>query len=139
VILLDTNIISDVWKPQRSLHVERWIDAQPTATLFVSTITLAELNSGACRLPEGRRKDVLLKAIDELATQMFAQRVLPFDQRCAHAFGRLRAERERIGRPIIFADAAIAATAWTHGLRLATRNQRDYEGIGLDLVNPFDT
>lgn len=138
MILLDTNIISEIWRQKRSIHVERWIDARPTATLFISSITLAELQFGAYRLPDGRKKDTLFKVIAEMATDTFVQRILPFDSRCSNAFGRLRAERERIGKPIIFADAAIAATAITYGLSLATRNTRDFEDLGLDLINPFE-
>jgi hypothetical protein len=138
VTLLDTNIISEVWRPERSIRVERWLDAQPAATLFVSTVTMAELHFGAWRLPDGRRKDLLLKAIADMTTGTFAERILPFDLRCSAASGKLRAARESLGQPILFADAAIAGTALTYGLRLATRNIRDFDHLGLDLINPFD-
>jgi toxin FitB len=137
MILLDTNVISELWRSKRNMGVERWIDLQPTATLFVSAITMAELHFGVCRLPEGSKKNVLLSALEKMTTDTFAQRILPFDARCTRAFGHLRAERERAGRPIVFADAAIAATALTYGLRLATRNLRDFDEIGLDLIDPF--
>jgi toxin FitB len=137
MILLDTNVISELWRPKRNIDVERWIDSQPTSTLFVSAITIAELHFGASRLPDGNRKSLLFSVIDKMVTDTFVQRILPFDARCAGAFGQMRAERERLGRPIVFADAAIAATALTYGLSLATRNLRDFEGLGLALIDPF--
>jgi toxin FitB len=138
VILLDTNIISETWRPERNMQVERWLDAQPSSTLFVSTITMAELHFGAWRLLDGRKKESLLKIIANMATDTFAERVLSFDVRCASAAGKLLADRERLGRPILFADAAIAGTALAYGLRLATRNLRDFDDTGIDLINPFD-
>lgn len=137
MILLDTNVVSELWRPQRSLQVERWVDAQPRSALFVSAVTLGELRYGAHRLPEGRRKELLLRAIGELDTTVFAERILPFDTRCTDIFGRLRADRERIGRPIALADAAIAATALTYDLSLATRNISDFGDLALDLIDPF--
>jgi len=138
MILLDTNIISEVWRQHRNIHVERWVDAQPRRMLFLSAVTLGELHYGAQRLPDGRRKDLLLTVIAELEQSTFAGRILPFDTRCSDVFGRLRAERERMGRPINVADAAIAATALTFKLSLATRNTRDFDDLGLDLINPFE-
>ena len=137
MILLDTNVISELWRPKRNMDVERWVDAQPTLTLFISSITLAELHFGVSRLPEGGRKNLLSNAIEKMVTDTFVQRILPFDARCARAFGQMKAERERLGRPIVFADAAIAATALTYGLTLATRNLRDFDGLGLALIDPF--
>jgi hypothetical protein len=138
MILLDTNVVSELWRPQRNLGVERWVDAQPRAILFVSAITIGELRFGAYRLPDGRRKDLLLEVIAEMGRGPFAERVLPFDTRCTDVFGRLRADRERLGRPITFADAAIAAIALTYDLSLATRNTRDFEELDVELINPFE-
>jgi toxin FitB len=137
MILLDTNVISELWRPKLNKDVETWIDSQPTSTLFISAITFAELHFGASRLPDGSRKSLLLNAIDKMVTDTFVQRILPFDARCAGTFGQMRAKRESLGRPIVFADAAIAATALTYGLTLATRNLRDFESLGLELIDPF--
>ena len=138
MILLDTNIISELWRPQPSRLVEQWMDAQPTTTLYLSAMTIAELRYGAMRLSESKRQDAYMKAIDRLESQSFDGRILPFDRRCAAAYGSIRAVRENLGRPILAADAVIAAIAKTHGLSLTTRNLKDFEGIGLELINPFE-
>ena len=114
----------------------RWLDGHGPAT-FITALTLAELRDGAGRLPEGPRRTALHDAIGALETEAFAGRVLPFDAACASAYARIVGLRRRAGRPITPLDALIAAIAATHGARLATRNIRDFEGLGLSLVDPF--
>jgi toxin FitB len=137
VILLDTNVISEVWRTAPPTNFAVWLDRQNRSEFHISSVTLGELYFGAHRLPEGRKKRELFDIIAELPRTSFAHRVLAFDAECSDAFGRAKAVREGIGRPIDAADAAIAATALTFGMRLATRNTRDFEGLGLDLINPF--
>jgi toxin FitB len=138
MILVDTNVISEIWRPERSLTVQKWLDTQQSGRLFISAITMGELYLGALRIADGRRKTNLLTMISELESGSFAGQILDFDIRCSKAYGRVKFQRERIGRPVLAADAAIAATAITHGLSLATRNIRDFEGLDLKLINPFE-
>lgn len=137
MILLDTNIISEMWRERPSVNVAQWMDSQASISLFTSAITLGELSYGAQRLPEGRRKEHFMSAIAALETKTFEGRVLPFDRHCALAYGHVRTAREFLGRPILAADAAIAAIAITHGLKLATRNIKDFGELEIELINPF--
>jgi predicted nucleic acid-binding protein len=89
------------------------------------------------RLPAGRRRDILDAAIQDFQQRVFADRILPVDRECAHAYGRIAAQRERRGRPIGIMDALIAAVALVHGATLATRDTSGFEHLGIDLVNPF--
>jgi toxin FitB len=138
MILLDTNIISELWRPLPSRAVERWMDMQPTISLFISAITLGELRYGAMRLATGRRRDYLFLALSRLEEQTFQGRILPFDWHCSAAYGQIRTQREQLGRPILAADAVIAAISKTHGLKLATRNIKDFEALDIELINPFE-
>jgi toxin FitB len=138
MILLDTNIISELWRPLPSRAVERWMDAQPTTSLFISAITVGELSYGAMRLAESKRRANFLQAISRLEKQSFEGRILAFDRHCSAAYGQIRTQREQLGRPILAADAVIAAMAKTHGLTLATRNIKDFEALDIELINPFD-
>jgi toxin FitB len=137
VIVLDTNVISEFLKPATDPTVEAWANNVSRDSMFLSAMVLGELLAGANGLEDGRRKVHLLNLISDLETQSFLGRILPFDASCASRFGVAVAKRARAGRPIGTADAAIAATALTFGMRLATRNTRDFEGLGLDLINPF--
>lgn len=137
MIILDTNVVSEPLKPKPDAAVLAWLDRQAPETLYLTTITLAELQAGIEILPAGKRRTALQAATTELAAQ-FEGRVLPFDQESAHAFGRAFAGTQTAGNPIHFGDCAIAAIAITHGFVLATRNVRDYKGAGIELINPWN-
>lgn len=142
MILLDTNVLSELTRPQPHAAALAWIDSQPGQDLFISAVTRAEIEFGISLLPAGRRKDGLRSAAAQLFAE-FSGRCLPFDERSAPHYGALRAARERAarehaGRPMDVEDAQIAAIALANGLTLATRNTGDFSGInGLSLVNPF--
>jgi toxin FitB len=138
MILLDTNIISELWRPSPSRQVELWIDTQPATSLFIGAMTLCELNYGAMRLENSKRRNAFLAAIKKLERENFDGRILAFDRNCAAAYGEIRTTREQIGRPILAADAVIAAIAKTHGLKLATRNIKDFEALDIELIDPFE-
>jgi toxin FitB len=138
MILLDTNVISEILKPEYNGYVGHWLETNKPEDLFLSSITIAELAFGVSRLPEGKRKTNLSHSVQRLETETFVGRILDFGVVAARRSGDVRAIRERTGKTVSLADAAIAATALTYGLTLATRNIRDFEGLDLELINPFE-
>jgi predicted nucleic acid-binding protein len=136
VIVLDTNVVSELARPTPDATVVSWVDAQ--VELAIAATALAELRFGVARLPEGRRKTALEAAIDQFVADDLGGMVLPFDAACAGAYGLIVAGRERTGRPIGIADAQIAATCMVHEAALATRNLRDFHAAGIELVDPWD-
>jgi toxin FitB len=137
VILLDTNVISEIMRPDGATTVRRWLDAQPTRSIYISAPMLAELRFGVELLDPGARRNRLEQAYERIATELFAGRILVFDRIAADNFGKLRAKRRKAGKPIGVMDALIAAIALANSMILATRNTGDFEGLELPLVNPF--
>lgn len=137
MIVLDTNVLSEGLRPQPSPTVLRWMQSEPIAALFTTTITEAELLYGAILLPDGRRRQALEAVIAQLLGVQFAGRVLPFDSAAAREFADIAASRRRAGRPIGEADARIAAIARSRGAALATRNVGDFAGCGLTVIDPW--
>jgi hypothetical protein len=138
MILLDTNVISEIFRPRPDRRVISWIDAQPSASLYLCTPVLAELRFGIERLPAGARKQRLRQVIDLVEVELYRDRVLVFDSSAAAAYGRIAASREKGGESIQQMDALIAAIASVHGAAIATRNTRDFGGVGVELINPFE-
>lgn len=137
MILIDTNVISELMRPTPVPAVMSWFGAQDALALFLNAVTEAELRRGVASLPKGKRRDQLQAAMDAMITEDFAGRVLPFDSAAAMAFAAIFAERQRKGRPISFPDCQIAAIARAHGAAIATRNIKDFEGCGIDLIDPW--
>jgi predicted nucleic acid-binding protein len=138
MILLDTNVISELMKAQPDAHVLGWLDRQSRGDIFTSAITQAEIELGIALLPKGRRRDALANAAHAMFTEDFAGAVLPFDERAAGHYATLVAHRTRIGRPITVEDAQIAAIAVNHSLVLATRNLKDFQEITeIKLIDPW--
>ena len=137
MILLDTNILSELMRPVPEPAVEQWLAAQPDASVFITAITEAELRYGVALLPSGKRRTALAAEIEGMLEKDFAGRILPFDSLAAQAFAALASERRQAGKPISQADAQIAAVAHSRGASLATRNVSDFEGCGINLVNPW--
>jgi len=137
VILLDTNIISELMRRAPDPSVVAWVDVQPVQQLHISAVTRAEIELGIALLPEGRRKQGLQAA----AVRLFAEfhgRCLAFDERAASHYAHVVSTRRRAGRSVSVEDAQIAAVALAEGLVLATRNVGGFEGIdGLTVVDPF--
>ncbi|MGY0633394.1 PIN domain-containing protein [Luteimonas sp. A478] len=138
MILLDTSVITELFKPAPSAHVVDWIAGQPVAALFTSTITRSELFYGAQRLPAGRRKDALLRGLRALFDLTLDGRVLDYDSDAADAHADIAAAPRAIGRPTCPFDAMIAGIARSRGARLATRNLKDFDDCGLVLIDPWD-
>jgi predicted nucleic acid-binding protein len=138
VIVLDTNVLSEVIRPAPAESVLAWLDALPTIEVATTAVTAAELLHGVARLPEGHRRTALAGAVRALLSEDFDGRVLSFDVRAAAEHAAVVRDRELLGRPISTADAQIAAICRAHGATLATRNTKDFTETGVDLVNPWD-
>jgi hypothetical protein len=135
--LLDTNVLSELLRAAPDPAVLSWVSAQPADSLFVSSVTQAEMLLGARLLPAGKRRNTLESALQAMFDEDFAQRVLPFDSGAVPAYVDVVSTRRSAGRPISQFDAQIAAIALHYGAKLATRNTGDFEGCGLALVNPW--
>ena len=138
MIILDTNVVSEPLKPAPSQAVLDWLDRQAPETLYLTTVSLAELLAGIEALPQGRRRLELEQAVARQIMPLFEGRILSFDARAAEAFGKVQAGARAVGNTIGFADGAIAAIATSQGFALATRNVRDFRGAGVALINPWD-
>ena len=137
MIVLDTNVVSELLRPNPMPQVVTWVDAQAADDLWLCSVVLAELLYGVERLPQGRKREALSQALRDVVELDFDARVLPFDADCAATYATLIGARERAGRPIHQADAQIAAICRTFGARLATRKVKDFEGLDLALINPW--
>lgn len=137
MIILDTDVISEPLKPRPEATVLRWLDLQGPATLYVTTISQAELLAGVSALPAGKRRTELRKVIEEELVSLFADRILPFGQRSAEAYAQIVTAANGAGNTIDFADAAIGAIALEHDYLLATRNVEDFRGTPVKLLNPW--
>jgi predicted nucleic acid-binding protein len=137
MILLDTNVISEAMKPAPERAVRDWLDAQAAETLFLSSVTIAELSFGIAALPKGRRKDNLTAALEGLL-ELFAARILPFDTAAARRYGELAAKARIAGRGFPTPDVYIAAIAATLGFVVATRDASPFAVAGLKVINPWN-
>jgi predicted nucleic acid-binding protein len=137
MILLDTNVVSEPLKLTGDAGVLAWMDAQTVETLYLSTISVAELRFGIAVLPAGKRRDTLHASLEHRILPLFAGRILPFDAAAAAAYALLRARARADGKTIAPADGYIAATAATHGLIVATRDIHPFEAAGLTVINPW--
>lgn len=135
MILLDTNVVSELTKPSPSARVVAWLENNEPM-LALSTITLAELRYGVARLPDGKRKSSLLR-FWEATRDRFRGRMFAFDERAAEVYGDIAAEAEKRGQRLNVADAQIAATALVHGMSVATRDMSDFGTTGVRVVNPW--
>lgn len=138
MIVLDTNVVSELVDRQPEPAVLRWLDAQNSLDLVTTAVTAAELLYGIASLADGARKRDLTLAVEQLFDEYLDARVLSFDVDAASFYGEIVAARRRGGRPIAIADAQIAAICRLHGATLATRNERDFEGTGVSVFNPWN-
>ncbi|GGF76599.1 ribonuclease VapC [Paracoccus acridae] len=139
MILIDTNVISELMRPKPSPTVLAWFGHQTAAALHLSAVVEAELRRGAAALPAGKRRERLVAEIDAMISEDFVGRVLPFDSAAAVAFAAIFVNRQAVGRPISFPDCQIAATARAHGAVMATRNVTDFENCGIAVVDPWQS
>ena len=136
MILLDTNVVSEAMKPEPAAAVRAWLDAQAAETLYVSSVTIAELMFGIGALPNGRRKDKLTAALDGVL-ELFADRILPFDARAARRYAELAVRARAAGRRFPTPDGYIAAIAAAHDFAVASRDTSAFTAAGLEVIDPW--
>ena len=137
MIVLDTNVISELIRPRPDPRVVRWIDAQDRDTLFVTTVTQAELLYGIAILPEGKRRRELLDELSQTMDRRLADRVLPFDGDAAALYAERRAAARRVGQQTGIPDALIAAIAASRGFTVDTRDTAPFAAMGVPVLDPF--
>ena len=137
MLVIDTNVVSEIMRPRPLPAILAWFARQSPDQAFICAVTEAELSLGVALLPRGRRRSILAEDVDRMLTTVFAASILPFDSPAAIAYADIVAERRLIGRPISYTDAQIAAIARSRGAAVATRNLRDFEGCGVDLIDPW--
>lgn len=136
MILLDTNVVSEAIKPEPHPSVLTWLDAQAAETLFLSSVTAAELLFGVGALPEGRRKDILATVIDGVLNQ-FEGRILPFDTAAARRYADLAVKARAAGKGFPTPDGYIAAIAAAQGYAVASRDTSAFNAAGLSVIDPW--
>ncbi|EDX2839297.1 type II toxin-antitoxin system VapC family toxin [Salmonella enterica subsp. enterica serovar Berta] len=137
MIVLDTNVISELWKIKPDSNVQAWIDAQSVETLYLSAITVAELRFGLAAMPDGKRRTIYLERLEREVLPIFEGRVLAFDLDTSGTYADLMARARFEGKAIGKADGYIAATAARHGLMVATRDTSPFKASGLKVINPW--
>jgi predicted nucleic acid-binding protein len=136
VIILDTNVVAELMRPQPAPQVAEWIRRRDRRELCTTTITLAEIRYGITRMPTGRRKHALLDAANDIF-RTFSDQVVPFDESAAEHYAIIASARERAGKPIPGFDALIAAVCRSRGAGLATRNVSDFVDVGIEVLDPW--
>jgi predicted nucleic acid-binding protein len=137
VIILDTNVISELLRPAPEPKVAQWLSAQDGINVFLTSISEAELRYGLAIMEKGKRRAALVDAVDRILREDLAGRILPFDSDAAQSYAIIAAERRFAGRSISQADCQIASIARTRSATVATRNTPDFEGCEIDLINPW--
>jgi predicted nucleic acid-binding protein len=139
VIIIDTNVLSELMKPaeRRAPVVTQWMRAQPPQTIFLTTITLAEVLAGIAILPDGDRKKTKQAIGEKIFSTLFAGRILPFDEPAARIYADIVTQRRKRGRHNAPLDVQIASVARAHGMAVATRNISDFEDSGIELIDPW--
>ncbi|MCW5322106.1 type II toxin-antitoxin system VapC family toxin [Verminephrobacter aporrectodeae subsp. tuberculatae] len=137
MIVLDTNVVSEAMKPKPHTAVRTWLNNQAAETLYLSSVTLAELLFGIVSLPAGKRKDMLTQTLDALMG-LFRDRVLPFDADAARRYAELAMTAKTRGRGFPTPDGYIAAIAASRGFIVASRDTAPYEATGVSVINPWE-
>lgn len=138
MIVLDTNVVSEPMKSNANPIVQVWLDRQIAETLYLTATSLSELLVGIEILPDGKRKEGLDSALNELVVRLFKSRILPFDQQAAMAYAPLVGRARACGRLISVADGQIAAIAAVHGFTVATRDIAPFVAAGVPVINPWE-
>lgn len=139
MLVIDTNVASELMRPVPAPAVAAWIAERDAAAIYLTAVSEAELRFGVAILPAGRRRTALEAAMRRWLEIGFGDRILPFDSAAARAYAEIAAERRESGRPIGEADCQIAAISRSHGASLVTRNVRDFERTGVEVVDPWAT
>ena len=137
MILLDTNVVSEPMRPNPDRRVLAWLDAQAAESLYLATVTLAELLLGIESLPAGKRRKALDAALHQQVIDLFGKRIVPFDLAAAGTYAQIVTRARRHGHPIAVADAQIAAIAASRQFTVATRDERPFQAAGVPVINPW--
>jgi predicted nucleic acid-binding protein len=137
MIVLDTNVLSELMRPSPSTKVDAWASDQASSNLYTTAVTQAEILHGVMLMPAGKRREAIQAAAERMFAEDFADRVLSFDSQAAAMYAEIATARRRSGKPISQFDAQIAAIVRSHGARLATRNVEDFGACGIKIVNPW--
>ena len=137
MIVVDTNVLSELWRVAPDPKVLAWMDGQVVETLFLSAITVAELRFGLAAMPQGKRRSIYQERLEREVLPAFAGRVLPFDLDASKAYGELMAQARAAGLAIGNADGYIAATALARGQMVATRDTSPFKAAGLAVIDPW--
>lgn len=137
MIILDTNVLSELMKADPATSVVEWVASQPASRLFITAVTQGEILYGIGLLSKGKRRDRIANAAKAMFAEDFNDRILAFNSDAAASYADIAVARRRKGRPISQFDAQIAAIARSSGAAVATRNVVDFEGCGIELVNPW--
>ncbi len=137
MIVLDTNVVSEAMKPEPDPAIRAWLNEQSAETLYLSSVTLAELLFGIAALPNGKRKDMLSETLDGLV-ELFRGRILPFDIDAARKYAELAVKARTAGRGFPVPDGYIAAIAVLQGYQVASRDMAPFEAANVDVINPFE-
>ena len=137
MVVIDTNVVSELMRPTPALAVMAWFSRQDSADLYLTAVSEAELRAGAAILPSVRRRDRLAAEVDAVVREDFAGRVLPFDSAAARAYAAIATSRRSVDRPILEADCQIAAIARARDAAVATRNAVDFEHCGIAVIDPW--
>lgn len=138
MIVLDTNVVTEVMKPAPAAAVVSWLNARDSSALYLTAITLGEIAYGLRTLPQGLRRLRLEESFSRVIAAAFTGRILAFGEEAAAHYGEVMARRRELGRPLSVPDGQIAAIARQHGFTVATRNVRDFLACGIEIVNPFE-
>ena len=138
MILLDTNVVSEVMKARPAEAVVAWLNGQDSEKLYVSVITIGEIAYGLHILPDGKRRSGLRERFERFVALAFDRRVLAYDESAARIYGELMGDRKELGLPMSMPAGQIAAIARRNHLAVATRNVLDFEHCGIDVLNPFE-
>ncbi len=138
MIILDTNIISEFMTAPPANPVLEWLNAQDAVSLYITTISIAEIGFGLYCMPRGKRQRLLAERFKQFIATAFETRTLPFDESAARLYGEIKGYRREIGRPLSDLDGQIACIARSMGFAVATRNIKDFTDFGIELINPFE-
>jgi toxin FitB len=137
MIILDTNVLSELMRPRPSPTVVVWVAKRPAVEVFTTSITEAEILYGIELLAKSKRREQLLAAADAMFTEDLAGRIFGFESDAARVFSKIAVQRRALGKPISHADAQIAAITQVRKAKLATRNVADFQDCDIDLVDPW--
>jgi toxin FitB len=138
MIILDTNVVTEVMKASPAAAVVSWLNARDSSALFLTAITLGEIHYGLRAMPQGLRRHRLEEGFERVIAAAFTGRILAFGEEAAAHYGEVMARRKELGRPLSVPDGQVAAIARLLGFAVATRNVRDFLACGIEIVNPFE-